>query len=224
MARLSFGRAISIFAVGVTIALSLGDAGAQKRGGTAHVYVMSGLAGFTSRLDGVIAKIQSRGVPLTRSHPTSWSSLAASAIEGYKSGRIRSVIIVGYSAGGGATMGMARQLQQANVPVELIVTVEPMGFTGIPSNVRRVLNYYVPGGVSGAMPRPMDFRGVLTNIEVKNPNLGHWTLARAKEDEVVRAVLAAAGRGGGVRSSPTPKTTARAKPVASRAQGGREQR
>jgi hypothetical protein len=168
---------------------------------SAHVYLMSGLAGFTSRLDGAMNKIKARGVPLTNAHPSSWGSLARAAIDGHKSGRVRSVIIVGYSAGGGAALHMADALHKANVPVQLVVTVEPVSTMPVRPNVRRLVNFYLPGGVSGAIPRPTGFRGEIKNILVKNPNLGHWTLAAAHEDEVVGYVLAASRGGGAPRAA-----------------------
>jgi pimeloyl-ACP methyl ester carboxylesterase len=82
-------------------------------------------------------KIGRRGIPTTVSNYSDWPTLAQDAIEKYKSGRLRSIMIVGHSLGGGAAVAMAAELGRAGVPVQLVTTLDPVGASEVTSNVRR---------------------------------------------------------------------------------------
>jgi thioesterase domain-containing protein len=55
-------------------------------------------------------------------------------------------MIVGHSLGGGAAVEMAADLGQAGVPVQLVVTLNPVGGSQVFSNVRRSVNFRPTGG------------------------------------------------------------------------------
>jgi pimeloyl-ACP methyl ester carboxylesterase len=57
-------------------------------------------------------------------------TVAQQAIEQYKSGRLRTIMIVGHSLGGSAASWMAAELGQAGVPVQLVVMLRPGGRVG----------------------------------------------------------------------------------------------
>ena len=173
-------------------ACAAGAEPAAKPSATAHVYVLTGFLGFQTRLHGAVEKVERRHVPVTVGHALEWSSMAASAIEAYKRGQVRSVIIVGYSLGGGSALKMAAQLDGAHVPVALVVTVEPVDVSEVPANVRRAVNYYLPGGFASALHAGPHFHGSLRNIAEANPSLDHFSLAIARENDVVNQVLSAA--------------------------------
>jgi pimeloyl-ACP methyl ester carboxylesterase len=182
----------------LSVTVPSGQANAQqdtKLNQAAHVYVFTGFGGAgRSYIDGVADKVRQRRMPTTVSSPGEVSSVAASAIERYKSGRLRSIVIVGYSLGGGAAMQMAAELGRANVPVQLVLTVDPVGVPEVSPNIRRLINYYViPIGVSGPIPRPAHFRGILENIAEQDANpLGHFMIAFTRERELIDLVAAAA--------------------------------
>jgi len=115
----------------------------QPRGG-AHLYVLLGLLNMSPGLSEFGEKIGHRGVPTTVSNYGDWPALAQEAIEQYKSGRLHTIYIVGHSLGGGAAKSMAAELGRAGVPVQLVVTLDPVGELQEPSNVRRSVNI-VPG-------------------------------------------------------------------------------
>ena len=73
-------------------------------------------------------------------------ALAQEAIQQYRDGRLRSIMIVGHSLGGGAAVEMAAELGQAGVPVQLVVTLDPVGASQVSSNVRRSVNFHPTGG------------------------------------------------------------------------------
>ena len=67
-------------------------------------------------------------------------TLAQQAIAQYKSGQLRTIMIVGHSLGGAAASAMAAELGQAGVPVQLVVMLDPVGGSEVSSNVRRSVN------------------------------------------------------------------------------------
>jgi hypothetical protein len=95
--------------------------------------------------------------------------------------------------GGGAAMNMAAQLGRAHVPVQLVLTVDPVGVPEVSANIRQLVNYYVPHGVSGPIPRTKSFHGILRNVEEKNwEPLGHFSIATARERELINLVTSVA--------------------------------
>ena len=114
---------------------------------TTHLYMLLGFANMSPGLAEFGAKIRRRGVPTTVSSYTGWQTLALQAIQQYKSGRLRSIKIVGHSFGGAAGMAMAAELGRAGVPVKLLVTIDPVGGgSKVSSNVRRWVNILPKGG------------------------------------------------------------------------------
>jgi len=98
-----------------------------------------GLSEFGSR-------IGRRGIPTTIRNYGDWPALALEAIEQYKSGRLSSIMIVGHSLGGSAAVDMAAELGRAGVPVQLVVTLDPVGGgSQVSSNVRRSVNFRPTG-------------------------------------------------------------------------------
>src|SRR5579872_781226 len=113
------GRVVPLAcAVVLLFAVSSGRVNAQpvpKPGSTAHVYVFTGFGGAgKSYIDGVADRVRQRGLPTTVSVPDDASAVATSTAESYKHGRVRSIVIVGYSMGGGAAIKMAAGLAAAN--------------------------------------------------------------------------------------------------------------
>jgi hypothetical protein len=183
----------------------------------AHVYAFAGLLGFQTRLQGAVDKVERHNVPVTVAQSYEWSSIATEAIEGYRNGSVRSVVIVGYSVGGGAALKMAAKLDEAQVPVELVVTIEPVDVSEmVRANVRRAVNYYLPDGWGSALQATKDFHGSLQNIAEPDPALDHFSLVEAHEDDVVAQVLAAIAPPAPAplarpKSSAQPKSAARPK-------------
>lgn len=127
-------------------AKSRAHGGAKSRGGGTHLYVLLGLNNASPGLAELGARMARRGIPTTVANHSEWSGLAQQAIEQYKSGRLRSIEIVGHSLGGDAAVSMAAALGQAGVPVRLVVTLDPTGGSGVTSNVRRSVNFVPRNG------------------------------------------------------------------------------
>jgi len=119
--------------------------GSQSRGGS-HLYVLLGLGNNSPGLSEFGSRIGRRGMPTTVRNYGDWPALAQEAIEQYRSGRLRSIMIVGHSLGGSAAVDMAAELGRAGVPVQLVVMLDPVGGSQVPSNVRRSVNFLPRGG------------------------------------------------------------------------------
>jgi pimeloyl-ACP methyl ester carboxylesterase len=135
----SWRRAVSA----LIFAAAMGLPGNAEAGG-AHLYVMLGFAGLSPGLTDFGERIGHRGIPTTVGSYGEWPTFAEEAIQGYKSGRITSIMIVGHSLGGGAARAMAAELGKAHVPVKLLVTLDPVGEQDVSKNVRRSVNI-LPG-------------------------------------------------------------------------------
>ena len=119
--------------------------GSQFQGGS-HLYVLLGLGNNSPGLSEFGSRIAQRGIPTTIRNYGDWPALAQEAIQQYQSGRLRSIMIVGHSLGGSAAFDMAAELGRAGVPVQLVVTLDSVGGSQVPSNVRHSVNLRPTGG------------------------------------------------------------------------------
>ena len=137
--RLGFGNAWrvagAILALAVLAPLAL-PAHGQPRS-SEHLYVLLGFANLSPGLSDFGSRIGHRGIPTTVGSYMEWPAFAAEAIEQYKHGRLRTIMIVGHSLGGGAARAMAADLGRHHVPVRLVVTLDPVGDSERSKNVRR---------------------------------------------------------------------------------------
>src|SRR6516164_6623133 len=91
-----------------------------------HVYLLRGFANvFSLGMDQIAAKLQQHGIHATVDNYLSWPSLAEQAAAEYKSGRARTIILVGHSSGATAITEMTARLSQLGVPVKLAIGLDP---------------------------------------------------------------------------------------------------
>ena len=121
-------------------ARSRADTGSKSSGGS-HLYVLLGLGNNSPGLSEFGNRMGQRGIPTTIRNHGDWPALAQDAIQQYRSGRLRSIMIIGHSLGGSAAVQMAAELGRAGVPVQLVVTLDPVGAAQVSSNVRRSVNF-----------------------------------------------------------------------------------
>src|SRR4029079_394827 len=175
----------------------------------AHVYILRGFMGMSPGLDGIADKIKHRGIPTSIANHPSWSGFAEDAIGQYKAGTLRSVIIVGHSLGGGAAIDMATELAAKRGPVQRTVTLDPTAVPQVPSNVRRIINFYVKEGISSALDAPKGLGGRIQNSVEKAPEVGHLSLIAAHERQIIASIVAGAARGARCAAEPHPAAAAR---------------
>ena len=146
------------------------------------------------------------------SYSTVWYksyALSKFIIENYKSKDINGpIILVGQSLGANDQIKVAEALNQAHIPVALLITVDAVSPKRVPPNVAAVLNIYKPSYVpmfSGQLVQAVD----PTKTHVENFNItksldvyvNHFTIVMSKEIQQIMidrilAILKAANKKG----------------------------
>jgi hypothetical protein len=105
----------------------------------------------------------------------------------------RPIILVGHSLGANEQIKVARNLDRAGVPVDLLITVDAVSQTIVPPNVKHALNFYKSGYVpmfSGLKLRAINpEKTQVENINVaalKGVAVNHFTIDK---DPVVQAMI-----------------------------------
>ncbi|KTD82817.1 hypothetical protein [Legionella waltersii] len=103
------------------------------------------------------------------------------------------IILVGHSLGANEQIKVARNLNAAGVPVDLLVTVDAVSQTIVPPNVKEALNMYKPGFVpmfSGLKLRAVNPQATkIYNVNVgefKSVKVNHFTIDK---DDTVQAMI-----------------------------------
>jgi predicted esterase len=162
----------------------------------AHVYLIRGFLNvFSLGMDEIAAELQRQGIYATVHNHLAWPQLAEEAAAEYKSGRVRTIILVGHSAGADAVANIAARLGELGIPVKLAIGLDP-GLSHMPASghVDHYINYYVSGGIGHPIGKSPQFRGNFQNVDVANvPGVGHFNIDKHKvmEKMVIREIRAA---------------------------------
>jgi hypothetical protein len=178
-------RPLRVVAVALLLlALPLGTAkaavpssGAPGASGV-HVYLLRGVLNiFSLGLDDIAAKLQAQGIPVTITNYLGWSALADEAAAEYRSGRVRTIILVGHSSGATVLPDMVARLDQLGAPVKLAIGLDSVFRTSLQGHVGRYVNFYVANGNGEPVARTSRLHGTLENVNVQNvPGVGHLTI------------------------------------------------
>lgn len=197
---LSLLRAISRFAglclplVLLLIGASAVSPAAANPGMHKKVYLLRGLTNVLSPgIDQLNEELLRRNVDVTIANHAFSDSLATEAIEGCKSGRFGSIVLVGHSLGARAAVSMAEQLQQAGLHVALIITLDPVVKSVVPNNVHLLKNFYLSSGVGTEVEHGGHFHGRLQNVDMGKTEYGHVSLTTAPtlQNQIMRDILTA---------------------------------
>ena len=159
---------------------------------TAHVYLLRGVLNiFSLGLDDIAAKLRAQGIPVTVANFASWSSLADEAAAGYKSGKIKTIILVGHSSGATALPDMVAKLDQLGAPVTLAIGLDSVFRTSLSGRVGRYINFYIANGAGTAVEKSGQFQGKLENVNVQGvPGVGHMSIEKNQimQQKVISAI------------------------------------
>ncbi len=165
--------------------------------GHEKVFILKGFMNvFSPGLDQLAEELRRRHISAEVANHLASASFASEAIADCKSGRVSSIIIVGHSLGATAAFGMADELQRAGVRVALVLTLDPVVRSAVPSNVARVKNFYLSNGMGTTIQAGDHFHGKLQNVDMKsNSNMGHVSLttAPAIHRQMLEYIAGAAG-------------------------------
>jgi hypothetical protein len=177
------------------LALPIGDtanAAVTASGASgAHVYLLRGVLNiFSLGLDEIADKLRAQGIPVTIINYLGWSSLADEAAADYKSGRVRTIILVGHSSGATVLPDMVARLDQLGAPVKLAIGLDSVFRTSLQGRVGRYINFYIANGNGEPVARTSHLHGTLENVNVQNvPGVGHLTIE--KNEIMQRKVISA---------------------------------
>jgi hypothetical protein len=190
---MSLRRLVSCCLVVVFCLLAHGPASAAGR---THVYLLRGIFNVSVGLDALAGKLSRMGLATSVYGHGESGAVASEAIRDYKSGKVRTVILIGHSLGGGAVLSVADSLASAGVPVALLISLESSSSGPVAANVRRAVNFYIPG--SGAVVTAgSGFRGSLQNIDVgRIPGMTHMAVQSMPSMQSKMIAYVSAARGG----------------------------
>ena len=177
---------LQAMAIAVLLLLPIGASPARamkdsaSAASTAHVYLLRGVLNiFSLGLDDIAAQLRAQGIPVTVANFASWSSLADEAAAGYKSGRLKTIILVGHSSGATALPDMVARLDQLGAPVKLAIGLDSVFRTRLSGRVGRYINFYIASGNGEPVAKTGQFQGKLENINVQNvPGVGHMSIEK----------------------------------------------
>src|SRR3954453_14533101 len=231
--RLSW-RPLYAMAVAALLLLPLAASPTQARNpeavaSTAHVYLLRGVLNiFSFGLDDIAAQLRAQGIPVTVANFASWSSLADDAATGYKSGRIKTIVLGGHSSGATALPDMVAKLDQLGAPVKLAIGLDSVFRTRLSGRVGRYVNFYIANGAGEPVAATGQLQGKLENINVQNvPGVGHMSIEknqimqRKVIGEIDAVVFGGSAPSSGVQTARHPGAAGAARLARAAARGGR---
>lgn len=190
-------RPLTAFAV-VFLLLAV-PSGARAQGpsaskSTAHVYLLRGVLNvFSMGMDQIAYQLEQRGIATTVTNYLLWSSVADDAAAAYKSGKVRTIILVGHSSGATALPDMVDRLTRLGAPVKLAIGLDSVFQTTLSGKVGRYINFYIGNGAGTRVARGKNLQGELSNVDVENipGGVGHVTIDKNEiiQQKVISAIL-----------------------------------
>jgi hypothetical protein len=213
--------AIAVLLLALPIGASTGNAAPAPSAAGTHVYLLRGVLNiFSLGLDDIAARLQAQGINATVANYLSWSSLADEAAAEYRSGRTRTIILVGHSSGATALPDMVARLDQLGAPVKLAIGLDSVFRTSLTGRVGRYINFYVANGNGEPVAKTKQFRGELENVDVGRLGMAHLTIDKSEimQRKVISAIDAVAfsrpGPAGPLTEASATKPRAVSAPVA----------
>lgn len=155
------------------------------------VYLLRGFGDVFSRgLDAMAATLNSKGIDAEVTNHDAWRRIAQEIIDKQRRMGPRPVVLVGHSLGANAVVEIAEMLKKRHITVQYMVTLAATGPDPVPSNVRRVDNFYfATNGWGEPVKGAADFSGSLTNHDFSNVDgVGHFNID--KQPAIQREILA----------------------------------
>ena len=160
-----------------------------------HVYLLRGVLNiFSLGLDEIAARLRLEGFNVTIANYLSWSSLADEAAAEYRSGRTKTIVLVGHSSGATALPDMVARLDRLGAPVKLAIGLDSVFRTRLAGHVGRYLNFYIANGNGEPVAKTSQFHGELENIDVGKLGMAHLTIDKNEimQRKVISAIHAVA--------------------------------
>lgn len=116
-----------------------------------RAYLFRGVAGliYSRGIDTLAARIRRTGIPASVGTYLLWRPTVEEAIRDYRRDP-QPIVLIGHSMGGDCVLDFAEMLNQAGIPVSLLVTYDPTRIADdVPPNVERYINIYQSSNFMG---------------------------------------------------------------------------
>jgi hypothetical protein len=172
--------AVALLLLAVPVASTASRAVPAQPANGAKVYMLRGVLNiFSLGLDDIAAKLQAQGIPVDVTNYLGWSAVADEAAADYRSGRVKTIILVGHSSGATVLPDMVERLNRLGAPVKLVIGLDSVFRTSLSGRVGRYVNYYIGNGNGEPVARARGMQGELDNVNVQNvPGVGHITIEK----------------------------------------------
>ena len=146
-----------------------------------QVDLFRGLADIFSRgMDTLTHRLNQEGYNARVYSTNQWPSAAHRVANQYSRGHKVIVVLVGHSLGGNAIFDAAYELDQRNVPIELLVSFDATNPRPVPKNVLHVVNFFQQNGFGKQVTAAPDFKGQLSNVDLTaETGLSHTTIDKS---------------------------------------------
>src|SRR5215813_3346820 len=92
--------AIAVFFLALPLVPRTADAAPATQPAGAHVYLVRGVLNiFSLGMDEMAAKLRQQGISASVHNHLAWASIADDAAAEYRSGRVKTIVLVGHSSG-----------------------------------------------------------------------------------------------------------------------------
>jgi thioesterase domain-containing protein len=174
-----------------------------------NAYLLRGFIGvFSTGIDRLGTEVNAAGTHGEVFQDDQWSALADQiAVRFHGHPDAEPLVLIGHSYGADDVVRIARKLDAANVPVNLLITLDPVTAPAVPKNVRLCVNLYQSNGVWDKLPwlrgiplvQDTGSKGTLYNANIRTdrtdllePGLDHFNIEKKQKvhEEVLRLLLA----------------------------------
>ena len=160
-------------------------------GRVGDVFLLRGFGDVFSRgLDDIAATLNHQGIDAEVTNYNLWRSVALEIIDRQRRSGPKPVVLVGHSQGANAVIQVAGFLKREHITVQYMAIFAATGPDPVPSNVRRVDNFYfATNGWGEPLTGAQGFSGTLSNRDYSTADgIGHFNID--KQPEIQREVLA----------------------------------
>jgi hypothetical protein len=150
----------------------------------ARAYLVRGLLGliFSRGMNRLAERLGEAGVHADVYDFPTCDETADTAIREYNEAPAP-IVLIGHSMGGRCVLLIARRLQEANIPVGLLVTVDPVHLSpSVPANVERYINIFLSDSFLGGgdVVSEQGFHGHFASFDLA----GHWDVSHITIDKL----------------------------------------
>ena len=157
-----------------------------------NVYLLRGFIGIWSfGINDITKKINDSGVRANVYQENQWDEVCNAIIAKYQNNpNHEPLVVIGHSYGADDALKMAKKLQQHNITIDLVITLDPVTPPKVPTNIRLCYNIYQPSALDmlpffRGVPLEAEETGNLQNVNIRGdrrdllePNTDHFNIEK----------------------------------------------